>query len=200
MTMLAQPPSTKRSTQFTDRYSPLFVFTAAARESTWCVHPSRACAPSPSRMPPHTCHRRTTNPPTTRRSRAPLFASVKFSCSPRGGFELTINFGCAQHPFPFGVASVSDRQFREHRGWNRRNRGVQKILIYHANMACSSHGIIINRPIFLIFFPLSARIALTSGAMCFFGNRRWRERCIEPTERDAFNIASGSTLEPLSRR
>lgn len=46
--LLAQPPSTKPSTQFTDRYSPLFVFTAAARESTWSIpgaHPiPRPCA------------------------------------------------------------------------------------------------------------------------------------------------------------
>lgn len=108
-----QPPSAWPGTQFTDRYSPLFVFTAAARESTW-VHRRVSSIPRAlhARIPPSLCpfpvplaafHRSASDPPAARspRSRAasPLFASVKFSCCPRGGFELTINFGRARHPF-----------------------------------------------------------------------------------------------------
>lgn len=40
-----------------------------------------------------------TLPSLVTRSHSPLFASVKFSCCPHGGFELTINFGRARHPF-----------------------------------------------------------------------------------------------------
>jgi len=43
-------------------------------------------------------HTVTVEPPTLLRARTLLFAPVKFSGSPRGGFELTINFGRARHP------------------------------------------------------------------------------------------------------
>lgn len=65
-------------------------------------------------LPPHL--RATAAPPqkpaALRAVRAPLFASVKFSCSPRGGFELTINFGRTRRSFPFGTAPVSGRPRR----------------------------------------------------------------------------------------
>lgn len=46
----ATTPSTKPGTQFTDRYSPLFVFTAAARESTWSI-PGAHPIPCPYSLP-----------------------------------------------------------------------------------------------------------------------------------------------------
>lgn len=44
---------------------------------------------------------------------APLFASIKFSCSPRGGFELTINFVCVGASLPYKTVPISDRLLQE---------------------------------------------------------------------------------------
>lgn len=58
-----------RSAQFTNRYSPLFVFTAAGRESTRPLPPS------------------------------PVICLGQIQSQPRGGFELTINFKRVRRPF-----------------------------------------------------------------------------------------------------
>jgi len=49
-------------------------------------------------MHPSQAARAHTVVPTLLRARTLLFAPIKFSGSPRGGFELTINFGRARHP------------------------------------------------------------------------------------------------------
>jgi len=60
-----------------------------------------ASSPLPSAKPHAripSLHTVTVEPPTLLRARTLLFAPVKFSGSPRGGFELTINFGRARRP------------------------------------------------------------------------------------------------------
>lgn len=72
---LCPPRRPGRSTQFANRYSPLFVFTAAGREST----------------PP---------PPPS-----PVICLGQIQSQPRGGFELTINFKRVRRRRPRATAA-----------------------------------------------------------------------------------------------
>lgn len=70
------------------------------------VHPRRASYPPPLCIAVY--RRRIPDSPCCP-LHAPLFASIKFSCSSRGGFELTINFVCAGASLPLKTVPINGR-------------------------------------------------------------------------------------------